>query len=183
MLSILIFCLFLANYAHGQTINKLDEKNGFKDFKLGDSYTKWSNYLTFDGTWKDGSKAYVYTGNCCNTVFEYDIESIILRFYSEKLVAIILTTKKFQESFDVSGQYTNWRSKDFESIKTSFSILFGPPTGLDKGENTGTITHSWIGKKVVLFSVYEYLGTISGDRQKIIIGDLNFSNSDIQNGF
>ena len=52
-----------------QTIDKLDEKNGFKDFTLGDNLTKWENQLSYEGKWDDGSLAYLYKGTCCNKVF------------------------------------------------------------------------------------------------------------------
>ena len=180
---ILVSCILWTNKGIGQNINKLDEKNGFKEFTLGDNISKWTNYIKFDGNWNDGTKAYVYTGGCCNKVFDYDVENIVLRFNGSTLVSIVITLKQFQERYEISGKYTNWRSNDFESLKNSFAILFGPPSDLDKNDKTGSVVYSWVGKKVVLFSQYEYLGVTAGDRQKIIIGDLTFLNNDIQNGF
>lgn len=175
--------LIISTSIFAQTIDKLDEKNGFKDFTIGDNFTKWENQLIYEGKLDDGSKAYLYKGNCCNKVFNYSVEKIILRFSSNKLVGIIITTEKFQKDYKESGEYTKWRSDDFESIKSSFSYLFGKPTSVDAAEGSGEVTYIWAGKKVLLLSKYEYLGVQNGDRQQIFIFDINFLNSDIKNGF
>ncbi|MFB1003935.1 MAG: hypothetical protein QMC70_07355, partial [Bacteroidia bacterium] len=72
---------------------------------------------------------------------------------------------------------------DFESIKSSFSYLFGKPTSVDAPENSGEITHLWVGKKVLLTSKYEYMGVQNGDRQLINILDLQLLNKGIEDGF
>lgn len=179
----LAIIMFLMLNVFSQTINKLDEKNGFKDFTLGDSYTKWQSQLKFEGNWDDGTKAYLYTGYCCQKVFNYPVDKIVLRFNGDKLVVIYITTKKFQKEYAESGKFTKWRTDDFESINSSFSHLFGEPTSDDFSEGIGEITHIWKGNKVILFSKYQYLGVQNGDRQQIIIADLMFLNKDIKNGF
>lgn len=183
-LLVLFFATFmLTTGLLAQTIDKLDEKNGFKDFTLGDNYSKWESQLRLEGSWDDGSKAYIYNGLCCNKVFNYSVEKIILRFSSNKLVGIYITTEKFQKGFKESGEYTKWRTDDFESIKSSFSYLFGKPTSVDAPEGSGEISYLWTGKKVLLVSKYEYLGVQNGDRQQINIIDLNFANANIKSGF
>ena len=178
-----ILTLLLYTGLFAQTIDKLDEKNGFKDFTLGDNLTKWGNQLSYEGKWDDGSLAYLYKGTCCNKVFSYEIEKTILRFSKNKLVGIYLTTQKFQKGYKESGEYTKWRSDDFESIKSSLSYLFGKPTTVDTPKDTGEVKYIWAGKKVMLLSKYEYLGVQNGDRQQISIVDINFLNSDINSGF
>lgn len=175
--TILTFLLTSGFFA--QTIDKLDEKNGFKDFNLNDNFTKWENQLVYEGKWDDGSKTYLYNGNCCNKVFNYSLEKIILRFNNNKLVGIFITTEKFQKDYKESGKYTEWRSNDFKSINSSFSLLFGEPTTVD----TSKVTYIWAGKKVVLLSKYEYLGVQNGDRQQISIIDINYLNSELKSGF
>ncbi|MBP6302795.1 MAG: hypothetical protein KBB37_05810 [Bacteroidia bacterium] len=166
-----------------QTIDKLDEKNGFKDFKLGDTFLKWQNQIVLEGNWDDSSKAYLYKGPCCDKVFEYPIDKIVLRFKNNKMVGIYITTKKFQKGYIESRVNTKWRTDDFESIKASFSYLFGNPSSFDMPENSGMVTHLWLGKKVLLTSTYEYLGIENGDRQQINILDISILNSKIKNGF
>jgi len=183
LLTSILTLLFISTGLFAQTIDKIDEKNGFKDFTLGDNLTKWESQLSYEGNWDDGSKAYLYKGTCCNKVFNYSVEKIILRFSSNKLVSIYITTEKFQKGYKESGEYTKWRSDDFESIKSSFSYLFGKPTSVDAPEGSGEVTHYWAGKKVILSSKYEYLGVQDGDRQQINIVDINFLNSGIKSGF
>ena len=43
---------------------KLDEKNGFKEFQIGDSFSKWQANLTFTNS-NGENKYYTYTGSCC----------------------------------------------------------------------------------------------------------------------
>ncbi len=182
-IALIILSFFLLATAFGQTIDKLDEKNGFKDFTLGDSYTKWQSQLKFEGNWNDGTKAYIYTGYCCQKVFDYAVDKIVLRFNGDKLVGIYITTKNFQKGYAESGEYTKWRSDDFESLKSSFSYLYGKPTSYDAPEGSGEVTYIWTGKKVILFSKYEYLGIQNGDRQQIIVADMIFLNKGIEDGF
>ena len=105
-----ILTLLLYTGLFAQTIDKLDEKNGFKDFTLGDNLTKWENQLSYEGKWDDGSLAYLYKGTCCNKVFSYAIEKTILRSSKNKLVGIYSTMQKFQKGYKESGEYTKWRS-------------------------------------------------------------------------
>lgn len=166
-----------------QTIDKLDVKNGFKDFTLGDNFSKWQSQLSFEGDFDDGSKAYLYNGGCCNKIFNYNVEKIILRFRNNKLASINITTEKFQKGYDETGKYTDWRTDDFESIKSSFSILFGKPTNVKMPKESGEVTHFWSGKKVLLISKYENLGYKNGDRQQISIIDISALKSSIESGF
>jgi hypothetical protein len=176
----IVFVFFIG--LNAQTIEKLDIKNGFKDFILGESYSKWESFLVRTGSWDDGSVGYSYNGNCCLKIFEYDVESILLRFHDNKIVGIYITTKKFQESYVKSGKYTEWRTQDFESIRVSFTMLFGEPSYYSTSDS-GNVTFQWKGKKVNLNSTYEFLGTEKGDRVQVSLEDLTFINEGVKNGF
>jgi hypothetical protein len=178
-LTSLIFSLFICTMIYSQTIDKLDEKKGFKDFILGDSYEKWQSQLKFEGASDDGSRAYVYIGSCCNKVFNYPVDRIVLRFNNSELVAIYITTMRFQKEYEYSGKYTEWRTVDFENIKSSFSSLFGPPTHVDAPNDR----YIWLGKKVMLISKYENLGVKEGDRQQITVVNISYLNKNVNNGF
>jgi hypothetical protein len=180
--SILFIMLLIVN-ATGQTIDKLDDRNGYKDFTLGDSFLKWQDQLKFEADWENDSKAYLYTGVCCQKVFDYNVDKIILRFSKEKLVGIYITTEKFRKVDAESGQNIKWRNDDFESIKSSFSELYGEPSTYDASEGSNDLTYIWLGKRVVLFSKYEFLGVQKGDRQQIIVADLYFLNKGIENKY
>ncbi len=45
LLTTIFVSLIISTHLFAQTIDKLDEKNGFKDFTLGDSFTKWENQI------------------------------------------------------------------------------------------------------------------------------------------
>jgi|AntRauTorckE5430_2_1112549.scaffolds.fasta_scaffold01534_4 hypothetical protein len=182
-IAIILLNLTILSAAFGQNINNLDEKNGFKDFTLGDNFSKWKDELTSEKKYDDGTKTCLYTGECCQKVFNYSVDKIILRFDSEKLVGIYITTEKFQKEYSVSGKYTTWRADDFQRINFSFSNLFGKVTLIENNDKGGEITYIWKGKKTMLLSTYEYLGIQNGDRQQIVIVDMSFLEKELQSGF
>src|SRR5688572_6446878 len=112
LLSIIAITLtFSATF--GQSLADLDAKNGFKDFKIGDLYSKWQANLQYEGYGADSTKQYTYTGACCNMVFDYPVETITLYFKDNKLVVITIELEKFQKEYSTSGKYTTWRKDDF----------------------------------------------------------------------
>lgn len=170
-MTVILTIILLSNYSFSQTLDKLDEKRGFKEFAIGDSYDKWKSQVKEIGLWKDGGTGYEYIGNCCDEIFDYPVGKILLRFNNKILEAIIITTGNFQKPFSETGEYTKWRPDDFGRIKSLFSQLFGQPTSMK--DDGGNVTFYWQGKEVVLISKYEYLGVKSGDRQQITIGKAN----------
>jgi len=135
------------------------------------------------GYWEDNTRKYLYTGNCCRNVFNYPIDMIILRFSNNKLVGIYIKTKKFQKEFAKTGVYPKFRTSDFESINSSLTNLFGAPTRYVEPVDVMGVEFLWIGKKVLLTSRYEFIGTLSGDLQRISIVDLSFLNNGDTEGF
>jgi hypothetical protein len=183
ILLINIFATFLiCTGVFAQTIDQLDKKNGFKDFALGDGFSKWQSQLKLERNWDDGSRTYLYRGTCCNMVFNYPVEKIQLKFKNNKLVVISITTEKFQKGYRESGEYSKWRPDDFESIKASIATLFGEPTLYDPVGSLN-VTYIWKGKRVLLTSEYQYLGGQDGDRQLINISDLSYVYSELKRGF
>lgn len=159
---------------NSQTIAQLDIKKGFKDFQIGDSYAKWSKDLIYLKTESENVKIYQYKGDCCLTIFDYEIDRIVLTFKDEKLVVISIVTKKFQKPFNESNQYTKWRVDDFQKINNAFINLFGKETQVVKNDKTVEITYIWKAINIILFSTYNYLGVKNGDYQDIIIVDITF---------
>ena len=86
--TLLYLLLFLTCNCFSQTIDKLDERNGFKDFKLGDSFDKWKTSLEYIGINPDEEKLYKYTGVCCKDVFDSQAENIELIFAKNGLIYI-----------------------------------------------------------------------------------------------
>jgi hypothetical protein len=167
MKKIIVFTLLVHGFiSNSQTINKLDDKNGFKDFKFGDSYSKWQQNLVYQGI-KDNVKRYFYEGSCCNTIYEYPIEAITLDFADNKLVQIALLHKDIPQS----GSYTEI---DMDKIYPKLIDSFGVFSTKDS-TNEGKLFLFWFGKKVDLLYVYTYLGISAGQKHEIIISDNTFS--------
>lgn len=151
----LIICLIITTKSLSQiTYNKiLDEKNGFKDFKINDDYSKWINELEYTNSADDGIKYYDYKGNCCERVFTYDLESIRLGFKNNKLVVIYLSTLTKKDYSE------NWISSEFKSLKWSFEELFEEKTNeFPVDDNSGDVKCGWIGKNIHLSLTFEYMG-------------------------
>lgn len=170
----LILCLFISTITYCQTIEKLDEKNGFKDFKLGDSFYKWQNNLNYQGS-KNNVKRYLYNGTCCSTIYEYPINSILLDFVDNKLVQISLLHKTVPES----GSYTK---VDIAKIYSRLIDSFGAFSTKDTSDE-GKAFMYWFGKKVDLLYVWTYLGASVGQNYEIFIYDKAFLEKEKADGF
>lgn len=177
---IFLIAVLLPIQFFGQNINNLDVRNGFKDFKLGDNYSKWSSQLAYSRTKSDGVKIYEYTGTCCSMLFDYNLAKIELGFLNSSLIIIYLETENFQKPYSESNQFTNWRKDDFERINNSFEVLFGKPSGIDAEED---ITYHWQSKQVLLRSTYKYLGVREGDKQIVFVMKLDYLQDKTKSGF
>lgn len=132
-------------------INQLDKKNGFKDFTLGDSYSKWSNNLKLINT-DNGISYYKYTGSCCNEVFNYKLSEVRLGFSNDKLDVIYLITENQIKSKE------QWISLQYYSIKNNLSSLFGTSSKDMPSETRGNVICEWYGDKTFLTLEYQYMG-------------------------
>ncbi|MBP9152648.1 MAG: hypothetical protein KBF73_10225 [Flavobacteriales bacterium] len=77
----------------------MDKKQGYKKFKIGSAFSDYAQQIEpFSDSKTDGDNAlYKYTGNEYNEFQEHKIELIVLRFYKEKLVRILMTLDKPNE--------------------------------------------------------------------------------------
>jgi hypothetical protein len=166
---------------NAQSIEDLDKKHGFKDFTLGDSFSKWENQLSYHSTLESGEAGYVYTGSCCSFVFDYPLSSIILGFQNSVLTTIFLNTEKFQKEFSTSGKYTIFRTNDFDVLVSSFTVLFGKPSFEGMADNRPLAV--WDGKTTTLMLKYEYLGSEEGDLCYIIVSDKTTKENNLKKGF
>lgn len=176
IISTFLLSMFFVSTLFSQSA--LDRKNGFKDFALGDTYSKWSSSLTYILKLESGISVYKYTGTCCLQVFNYDIEEIRLGFEDNKLKVIWFATTKFQKGFKVEGKHTQWNgTKDFDKLKENLINLFDKPKSTETDDKTSGIKSIWMGEKVILTLEYEYLGINEGDRCNILVGLLDKSKS------
>lgn len=119
---LLIFCTNL----RGQTIRELDNKRGYLDFKLGDSYGKWANSLIYSRTEGSGT-VYKYTGYLSYLFNTYPVYEIDLTFSNNKLVSIYILLHKFQtnDPSDNRKEILENCSQAFGDIGSRFKLLFG----------------------------------------------------------
>ncbi len=86
-----ILCFFITSNIFGQTAEKLDEKNGYKDYQFGKSYSQLKNHLNSkpDRTIPEKStKKYQVTNAEAKKVSDYTADNVYLWFYSNKLYMI-----------------------------------------------------------------------------------------------
>lgn len=180
----IFFCLTFPLFVNSQTNFKLDSKNGFKDFQIGDSFSKWSNDLTVSRKGSNSRDIFTYTGSCCRKVFDYNAKAIELEFKNSKLITIYITLEQWEKP-RTSGQFTDLGKcfDKFENIRSNFVYLFGEPAGLDSNEESGSMTLFWLGRKIALSATCEYEGISNGCKPYIIIGDMTAVNQEIDNGF
>jgi hypothetical protein len=175
----LTFSLLLVFISNSQVNTKLDEKNGFKDFQIGDSYDKWKLNLTKVSG--DANKIkYKYTGACCQQVFDFNVDEILLEFQSNKLINIIITLEQWEKSTsenDFADLATCFDNIDY--LAGRFETLFGKHSDYEKDEETGTITYGWFGNKIALTCSMQYQGIRAGCKPFIILGDMSV----VESGF
>ncbi len=179
-LSIVFFCKSI----YSQSTSELDLKNGFKDFKLGDSYSKWKGTLVFESKDNQGIITYRYTGNCCRQMFDKNLDATYLIFKQGILSAIILETELFYKAFDSNKTFLGYRDNDLDNANDHFKMLFGKPSGAFKGDD-GSVNFSWEGQKVGLISSY-FMGPMepnAGPYQTVLIYDKISLNKNIESGF
>lgn len=190
LLFFLILTTLHVNCLFSQSIYKLDEKNGFQNFKLGDDISKWQTDLTFLQDLDGKGKKYLYKGDCCKSIFKKTIVSIVLKFYSNKLRMIIIETQKFDIKTD--GKYIIYSSDPlgpnyFQSFFSSFEELFGKYTYHTNAEENqdGSISNQiqWIGNNVRLIVQYNWYGTLIGDNATIVVIDNKWSKANLEKDF
>ena len=143
-LIILLIVSSFFNNSYSQTTAQLDQKNGFKEFKLGDAKSKWVSQLgrpnarlanTFD-----------YAGECCREAFGFPLQNIGLSFsQANKLSTIYL-------------QYGAQPLEQFRSILGSMNSAFGKASAFDSNDRTGDVKAQWFGDKVTLVTLAIYKG-------------------------
>jgi hypothetical protein len=105
----ILISLILLPAVFGQDIDKLDEKNGFKNFKFGDSLSKYSDKMEFIN-----NDMFLYNGETPNELFGYNWSHLFLIFYGNKL--------GYAQAYWLDDK------EIFNDIKESLIILFGKPT-------------------------------------------------------
>ena len=170
ILSILVFTTISA-----QTNKKLDQENGFLEFKLGDSFSKWKNQVDAGFDFDENAKGYIYTASCCKEFLGYPVANIILEFRNQKLTGIFFTLERFQKGSLESNVSAIPRTSDYDKINAYFTKQYGKPLEdydyEEEEDEEEVVAYTWAGKKVVLYSHYQFLSPEEGDQMLIEIYD------------
>lgn len=99
----IIILIFLSQIAISQTINDLDIKNGFRNFKLGSSPLQNKNIIKndFQNPSFPSVVAYKYNGTDLESIFGVKVESIELSFFKNKLFSIGVSFGDIEKSFEL----------------------------------------------------------------------------------
>jgi hypothetical protein len=176
--TLIIFILF-SKFTFSQNINLLDEKNGFKTLKLGESLDKYKKDLTLLGINELAQGVFLYVGNDANlkNLFNVPVDSILLRFNKEKmLISIRLTIKPIMHS---PLEMTDIEIKEIyvqhNDIMEGFKQLFGLARSHPRRERV----YYWQSSKV-----YLDVSPDSNDRYtRNIVDIISYSGKKLIDGF
>jgi len=122
----------------GQSVEKLDEKFGFKSFKFGSPPNKEKSIIVNSWEKKQNIETYQYTGNDMDQLYGAEIEAILLEYFNNKLISIMVVFKSpFLES-------------DYKPVLFSLQQLFGNGGNCisENPEFSNSSGRKWIGEKV-----------------------------------
>jgi hypothetical protein len=176
---ILITFLFTSSILHSQENEKLDFKNGFKNFKLGTAPSQIKNIIREKNeseiTQNPDLKIYNYIGDDIKTIAEITISSISLYFFKDKLKSI---------NIHFGNKYNDFNERQYNNILYYLEQNYGvwyKPTNQNNDITNGAI---FKGKKVTLeFFRIEYPKNTNKFRGYINIYDNILQKSLIENQF
>ena len=161
LLTALLFSFTLLVFS--QSLNDLDKKRGYKDFTLGDLFSKWENSLVFDRK-ENSETTYRYGGSNSDLFNTYSINGIYLKFVQFKLVNINIILNKWtdKDAPDREKSLKNYTER-FGDIGSRFKLLFGgatktevPDYKITEGEILWTSRAVWGAKKTHLELTFKY---------------------------
>lgn len=158
-IAIIIPCLLSLSIK--QTINKLDDKNGFKTFTFGDKYSKYATNLKFfSHSESSGLDIYVYQGDevDLHKVYNTKFYSISLCFNKENSLSMIYLSNPFFVKDD--SAFYQHALEENHLLSKLYTADIGAATGIiDENGVTGSV---WVGKKVILKVTTAYYGFDKG---------------------
>lgn len=169
-LIIISLSLFLFE-GFSQSISELDERNGFKEIKLGSHFLDYpeGELERYPGSNND----YMYMGTCCKTVFDKEVNGLMLSFDGEmKLEQILIDVPVSPD-------------KDVTALAYNFYALFGKPTAVSNNSDARDEIYIWKGE-ITYLSLYLKPLEFSGFyRPVIIVGRASNlgRNKSIEDGF
>jgi hypothetical protein len=140
---LVMFCRALGSTALSQSIDELDKKGGFKEFKIGDTLSIHESKIKFSRT-LDNADTKLYLVKDLVSVKSYTGE-VELEFYKGKVQEVIVTFK-------------NSTKTSFDDILKSLETLYGPYSkDKEKTKDTERFdkTYAWTGQRVKLRIGYD----------------------------
>lgn len=192
---ILLLLISYSTFSFGQTVNELDTKRGFKEFKLGDTYTKWQNKVAFQRD-KGDAKIYKFTGDNGTMFNLFPINLIELTFSKSVLVDITITLEKWKAPIS-PGQVPDdqtiidFCNKKIQELSNRFEVLYGDPTKTvspkmtsENGELLWSAQRLWNAKKTSLVLALMFLELPSNSGALVVdIADREYSVKSYTDGF
>ena len=137
-LYLILIALSIHTLSVAQTVEELDKKGGFKDFKVGENIVTYKNFGKFTKTLENvDTRMFLIKDLVSVKTYTGEVE---LRVYKDKVQGIIVSFK-------------NSSKAGFEDILKSLETLYGPSTQLKKKtpdlERFEKIM-TWTGKKISL---------------------------------
>ena len=187
--TLLVLFILIVNVSSGQSNEKLDEKNGFKIFKLGTDKKIYDGGLQFwKSITKDNVTAYRYWDSRLEAsdlyfVFDLKFDYITLFFNAENKLICVTITKTYSAQ-DNPNHYQTALS-DNRKLMDSFEAMFGKATGAIDGDNSETsdLGLYWSSKKLMLKLVVSYYGLDKQSVNEIRIYSRSFFESKFDEGF
>lgn len=166
----ILLLLFSFINLKAQTNSTLESKRGFKDFVLGTNVSKYSGQLSYVDIVK-GENHYIYTGSCCQTMLDYDVDKVELYFKENLLITIKISLKPL-------GQ-------DTEKFDNAYKILYKFSDNFGKAKESGVkdgntiFRYSWVSKTVsMVLNIGYYDFNIGFIPEIFIMNNNNNSNID-----
>ena len=172
-----IFFLSISLIAYSQSVNDLDARNGYKDFKIGDSFEKYKGKLIFRDYWKNDQNTPTYSVKqefSYSDLFGYTIKAITLTFKANKLIRIDIFLKELVPV----GVNMVFNADDFTNVTNKFKSLFGDQNYHVYNDDSYFISiMQWKGKKVELWVQFFYKGNGEGkDHIRVSVFDTTLIN-------
>jgi hypothetical protein len=176
----LLLLICIANVSYCQTIKQLEEKNGFKDFHLGDSLPKYKGRLFYEGKHQEyGVSSYSFIGE--DNIFEIKLDKILLLFDRDERLVFMILTANYPNS---DKEYLTKAKADIQTILSKCNVLFGNPTGTVRDQDEGYFGSSWTGKDIFMQAYIDYqdIGA-EGSSINITIGLTSHFMNTLKKGF
>lgn len=179
-LSLWVLLLFASCMVNGQSVQNLDIKYGFRQFKFGMYPSQIRNIVKNEkGIDKNPNVSeYIYKGDGINYLYNVKVNQISLTFYRKKLYMISI-------GFGSNGH--EYSDSDFNLVQYSLEKAFGEKTSNPTNESGYIVGGEiWKGKKVTLehfkldYSKDYSRDTIAKYHFLVLVGYINIYDNDLQ---